>query len=937
MEQTTSSKIIYSEEVKQLVSGIQSKQPDIQCWAVGSLRSLLHVESRPFHYEHNYDETKDHPILVLHSSGSTGLPKPVTMTHASFAVIDNDRNFPSIPGRRNHDLTIWDFPDHDARIYEPFPPFHLAGFFNKVTVPLFTHTIPVFGPPSRPPSGALVAEIMQHQKLRGLFLPPVVAEQLLHEASGLEYFRGLDVFCYAGGPLSQAAGDVISTVTTVCQFYGSTELGQIRQLVPERGEWSYMEFHPLSKLEFQRAEDDAYELVVFAGPNTKGESALNHNYPGIAEWRTRDLFRPHPTKKGLWRFYGRRDDIIVLSSGEKLNPVPSETNLQRHPCIAGALIVGEGRSRPALLLELKSDPGEWPEFLEQIWPVVQEENLKSPSHGRVAKSLILITGQDRPFVRAAKGTIVRRLTESTFKKDIDNIYGRGLESASDTSKSISLRAPKFAFAAVCDFTRSALRQVLPIAELHDNDNVYSFGLDSLKTGEFVNLIRASLGAHRSPQELSWITSETVYRHPTVSELSREILAYLNEGKITKPIPREVSMSTVLQELVNGLSTSVQRCETFPTDVGLSLILTGSTGWLGIHLLEVLASEPGVSHIRCLNRSAEAYQQWQAHVRTRTRALQIKARLTFLTVDHSQNLLGLSEGEIDGIKSESDVILHNAWKVDFNQPLSVFTDNLRSVQSLANLSACSPRRPRIVFISSISSCGPWGNLIHQGTTISEAAVKDLTAALDIGYAESKMISERLLDAASGKQQIPISIMRLGQIAGPTTNEQSTWPERDIIIAMIKTSRTISMLPGDLPDVDWIPIDKLARTIVDITVYTSESREPLVSYFNIVNPNSVPWHEFLLPLGEFCGSNAQVVPLAEWIEKLQTVDGRDIGNLKSMPALRTLQFFSNLAQRGPVAKYSTAASQKASTTMSNLDPITADQMRIWLQQVDVSEHG
>ncbi|KAL9610489.1 MAG: hypothetical protein Q9204_009076, partial [Flavoplaca sp. TL-2023a] len=472
-----------------------------------------------------------------------------------------------------------------------------------------------------------------------------------------------------------------------------------------------------------------------------------------------------------------------------------------------------------------------------------------------------------------KGTIVRRLTESTFKKDIDDIYGRGVEPANATSKSISLRTPEFQLAAVCDFIRSALRQVLPIAELHDDDNVYSFGFDSLKTGEFVNLIRASLSAQRSPHELLWITSETVYRYPTVSALSREMIVYLNEGKITKPIPRELSMSTVVQELINGLSTPVQRCETLPADAGLSMVLTGSTGWLGIHLLEVLASEPGISHIRCLNRSGEAYQQWQAHVRTRTRRLQIKARLSFLMVDHSQDLLGLSEGEIDGIKSESDVILHNAWKVDFNQPLSAFTDSLRSVQSLANLSACSPRRPRIVFISSISSCGPWGPLIHQDTTISEAAVKDLTAALDIGYAESKMISERLLDAASEKQKIPISIMRLGQIAGPTMNEQSTWPERDIVIAMIKTSRAISMLPGDLPDVDWIPIDKLARTIVDITVYTSESREPLVSFFNIVNPKSVPWREFLIPLREFCGPNAQVVPLAEWVEKLQTVERKD----------------------------------------------------------------
>ncbi len=79
---------------------------------------------------------------------------------------------------------------------------------------------------------------------RGCILPPSVAEQLLREPVGLDYFKQLDIFCYAGGPLSQHTGDTISAVTTICQFYGSTEVGQVRQLVPHPEFWSYMEFHP---------------------------------------------------------------------------------------------------------------------------------------------------------------------------------------------------------------------------------------------------------------------------------------------------------------------------------------------------------------------------------------------------------------------------------------------------------------------------------------------------------------------------------------------------------------------------------------------------------------------------------------------------------------------------------------------------------------------
>ena len=121
---------------------------------------------------------------------------------------------------------------------------------------------------------------MKQQKIRGCILPPSVVEQLLHEPNGLDCFKRLEVVCYAGSPLSQPTGDKISRVTAICQFHGSTEVGQIRQLAPRSEDWSYMEFHPKTRLEFRPSDDDAFELVVFADATTEESVALNHNYPG---------------------------------------------------------------------------------------------------------------------------------------------------------------------------------------------------------------------------------------------------------------------------------------------------------------------------------------------------------------------------------------------------------------------------------------------------------------------------------------------------------------------------------------------------------------------------------------------------------------------------------------------------------------------------------
>ena len=90
----------------------------------------------------------------------------------------------------------------------------------------------VLGPSTRPPTGHMVSEIMDHFKLKSIFCPPIIAEQLVQEPGGLEKCKNLKFLLYAGGPLSQAAGEALSKVTDVCQFYGQTETGPIQALVP---------------------------------------------------------------------------------------------------------------------------------------------------------------------------------------------------------------------------------------------------------------------------------------------------------------------------------------------------------------------------------------------------------------------------------------------------------------------------------------------------------------------------------------------------------------------------------------------------------------------------------------------------------------------------------------------------------------------------------
>lgn len=151
-------------------------------------------------------------------------------------------------------------------------------------------------------------------------------------------------------------------------------------------------------------------------------------------------------------------------------------------------------------------------------------------------------------------------------------------------------------------------------------------------------------------------------------------------------------------------------------------------------------------------------------------------------------LGLADDDFTTITTRCDLIIHNAWKVDLYQSLSSFTDNIHSVWAMIDWSASSPRQPRIVFISSISSVGAWESMCKDGPMVPEAPITDFNASLHMGYAESKQVAEQILDTAATKCHVPVTIVRAGQMCGSTIAGDMPSAERDLIPSMPATSKS-----------------------------------------------------------------------------------------------------------------------------------------------------
>lgn len=961
LQQTQCRHFLYAPEVETIVKPLLEHQADLRVYKIGALSDMTKPDTPHYAYDKEYDASKWDPILILHSSGSTGPPKPIVMNHATFAVGDNDRNLPTIPGRVNQNWSLWDFAQQET-FFSPFPAFHLAGFSSMVMLPIYYQNAKlVMSPPTRPPTGHLVSEIMDQFELKSVFCPPVIAEQLVQESGAIEKCKRLNFLLYAGGPLSQNAGEALSKVTDVCQFYGQTETGGIQALVPRRENWASLEWNPLQEAIMELYGDDIYEFTMKRNPALEKIRSLSANFPDAEVWHTKDLFKRHPTNPDLWTFHGRVDDIIVLSNGEKFNPVPSELHISAHSLLSGALIIGQGHPQPCLILEPKDPDQKLESLVDAVWPSIEEANSRAPGQARITRDMILITFPSRPFVRSGKGTVVRASTGQQYNDEIAELFSRDI---SKNLERIALSSPVDQ-AAATKFVSQVMASAFPGHQLQPNDDLFSLGLDSLQALEVIKLLKAGIRAADTTTDISWVSMKYLYLHSSIAEISHAVTsACSGDSKGAEKTQtsdddatrgRAQKMQAILDRYTKDLPSPPSGARQPHAVPKANVILTGSTGSLGIQLLARLLSDPNVAQISCFDRSANARERIEKALAAWSPPPSIDpSRVSFHQADYKAADFGLPPAVLAGLRKTVTTIIHNAWKVDFNHSLDTFEDvHIRGVRNLVDFSASSALRPRIVFVSSVSSVGEWRRLDPAVSSIPESLPPSLDASMSTGYGESKAVAEHLLAAAAENSGIDVSILRVGQIAGPARpGNGARWNDSEWFPLLLRTARALGKIPDAraLGDVDWIPADLLASivwelsggpttTVADAGDAGEEEEEERGSLriFHVVNPVPRPWAEMQpvvkAELGK-TGHPVEDVSMGDWVAELESsTDLDDKEAVEARPAVKILEFFRAVGEKegvvvGKGSSFATDRARESSGTIRDLSPVSDEWLRKWL---------
>ncbi|KAF7531775.1 hypothetical protein G7054_g8564 [Neopestalotiopsis clavispora] len=149
------------------------------------------------HYPFNktWEEAKPHPAFVIHSSGTTGIPKPLRHTLESVSSNDMIHRWPD--GTVENPENGFS-PMRGSRMIWAAPPQWLGGIWGHMFAPLFYDGVPVWPPVDHDALSPVpvVMEMLERVQPDGAFFVPSMARDLCQQPAALALVERLKFLVY---------------------------------------------------------------------------------------------------------------------------------------------------------------------------------------------------------------------------------------------------------------------------------------------------------------------------------------------------------------------------------------------------------------------------------------------------------------------------------------------------------------------------------------------------------------------------------------------------------------------------------------------------------------------------------------------------------------------------------------------------------------------
>ena len=406
------------------------------------------------------------------------------------------------------------------------------------------------------------------------------------------------------------------------------------------------------------------------------------------------------------------------------------------------------------------------------------------------------------------------------------------------------------------YLQSEVVKVLRLAQLPDpQEGLFDLGMDSLMAVELVGSIRSQLQAELPIAEFMQASN--------IATLAALLLKQFAPNAATEDVTVSVlnlNDEAVLDESIYPITETAEKTEI------TSILLTGASGFLGAFLLSELLKQTE-AHIYCLVRAADtasgidkirnnlnSYNLWKE---------QHNSRIIPVIGDLSQPRLGLSPEHFEKLAQQIDAIYHNGAILNFVYPYSALKPtNVLGTQEVLRL-AC---QSKVKTLHYISTDAVFDSSAYYGREVKESEPIIHTEGIDLGYTQTKWVSEKLVTIARDRG-LPVAIYRPPLIAGDS--KTGIWNTDDFTCRFIKGCIQMGSIPDMNCSITLVPVDYVSRAIV----YLSQQKESLGKAFHLNNPNYSIWSEVTNWINDL-GYPIRQLSYEAWEDKLiKTVDNKE----------------------------------------------------------------
>lgn len=431
---------------------------------------------------------------ILHSSGSTSLPRLVRVNNA--VVLSR------------FTIEIETFGLDTLTTVPLYHAFGMSSFFRSFAA---CKTIRLY---SKLPIA--VSDLIKTTKTRrlGLFSTVPFTLKLLSETNeGVEFLKSFDVVTSGGSPISEELGnELVGQGVRLMSVYGSSETGILltsaRPADDNKWNWLRLPSRFGQFLSFDPRDGGTFELVC---PPEWPLGADTNREDG--SWMTRDLFIKHETLQNAYKYVGRLDDVVVLENGEKVNPIAVEGEISSSPLVDSCVIFGSGRSAlgAAVVPSTTAASVSEGELRSTLWSTVQTAQQSFPAYAKISEEMILILPIGSPVPKTDKATVIRAKFLNAFKDEIDKLYD---EKAGDPVMT------NFSEEELMEFLEAQLRTALRLpseTRVGRNQDFGTLGIDSLQAAKLRSAVIRDVDLRGESLGLN-----VVLEHPTLEAMAAEI-------------------------------------------------------------------------------------------------------------------------------------------------------------------------------------------------------------------------------------------------------------------------------------------------------------------------------------------------------------------------------------------------------------------------------